>query len=143
MNVAPGASDMSTLGYIQNWEFWVGTNVCGSACGGVTFLVLYNRSLVLANGSLLVLPNSHFSSTLQVSPYPTTIGLMLIVRETDLISLPWRIGGQSHTWQNLVLTVAPLSCGGGSSTFRCARKNARICKRDNTFVQSGHYGGGR
>ena len=51
-NAAPGASEVGTLSYIQNWEFWVGTNVCWSACGGVTFLVPDNRSLVLANGSL-------------------------------------------------------------------------------------------
>ena len=53
-NVAPGASEMSTLGYTLIWEFWVGTNVCGSACGGVTFLVLYNGLLVFARRSLLI-----------------------------------------------------------------------------------------
>ena len=43
---------MSTLGYIQIWEFWVGTEVCGSACGAVTFLVPYNGLLVPTTGSL-------------------------------------------------------------------------------------------
>ena len=61
MNVAPGASELSTLGYIQNWGFWVGTDVCGSACGAVTFLVLYNGLLVLANGSLYILMSNYYT----------------------------------------------------------------------------------